>query len=331
LAKKDPVADLLRKIKDDKGIECAFFSPNDPGQSEDISRQPSGILSLDIALGGGYPFGRIIELFGAPAGGKTTITLHAIASALSRGHVAAFIDAEHALSLTYAETLGVDTSKLLISQPDYGEQALDAAIKVAEKMNPGDLIVIDSVAALTPKAEIEGRVEDNHVGLQARMMSQAMRALAAPLSASGAICMFVNQVRMKIGVTFGSPRTTPGGEALKFYSSQRLDIRSIGKIKQGELITGHKLQIEVVKNKVSPPFRKANTRLVYGYGVPKAWDILQMAEEHKVIEKKGAWYAFEGQNVGQGFDKTASILSGDLDLLFKLEQAVLEKAGYTPQ
>lgn len=327
---EDRASSILEEIDKDKSIESIFMDLGGEGSDDQIPRSPSGILSLDIILGGGYPHGRIVEAFGAPQGGKSSLTLHAIAAAQQRGNVACLVDAEFSFSIDYAQKLGVQKKGLLVSQPDYGEQALDSTIQLVKKLSPGDVVVIDSVAALVPKAEIEGRVEDNHVGLQARMMSQALRTLTGEVSKAGIIMIFVNQTRQKIG-GYGNPTDTPGGNALKFYASVRLDVKSIGRLKSGENPIGHKLQVETVKNKTYPPFKKAVTRLIYGLGVPREYDVLSMAEQHKVIKKSGAWYSYADEQLAQGFDKTAELLREDPSILEAIEQDILEKIGYKKQ
>lgn len=259
----------------------------------------TGSLSLDIALGGGIPKGRIIEVYGPESSGKTTLTLHAIAQVQKQGGSAAFIDAEHALDPAYAKRLGVDTDNLLISQPDNGEQALEIT-ETLVRSNAVDLIVIDSVAALVPRAEIEGDMGDSHMGLQARLMSQALRKLTGVISRSNTTIIFINQIRMKIGVMFGNPETTTGGNALKFYSSVRMDIRRISQIKMGDEIIGNRTRVKVVKNKVAPPFRQAEFDIMYNKGISRSGDIVDLGVIHEIIEKAGAWFAYNGNKIGQG-------------------------------
>lgn len=260
---------------------------------------PTGSISLDLALGGGIPKGRVVEIFGPESSGKTTLTLHAIAEIQKKGGTAAFIDAEHALDPAYAQRIGVDTSNLLLSQPDNGEQALEI-VETLVRSNAVDLIVVDSVAALVPRAEIEGDMGDSHMGLQARLMSQALRKLTGVISRSKATVIFINQIRMKIGVMFGNPETTTGGNALKFYSSVRIDIRRIAQIKQGEDIIGNRTRVKVVKNKIAPPFRKAEFDIMYNKGISRSGDILDLAVEKDIVEKSGAWFSYKGAKISQG-------------------------------
>jgi recombination protein RecA len=297
----------------------------------DIQVVPSGSLGLDIGLGiGGYPRGRIAEIYGPESSGKTTLTLHAIASIQRQGGVAAFIDAEHALDVTYARKLGVRTDELLISQPDFGEQALEIADMLV-RSGAVDIIVVDSVAALVPKAEIEGDMGDSHVGLQARLMSQALRKLTGTVSRSKCLLIFTNQIRMKIGVMFGSPETTTGGNALKFYASVRLDVRRIGAIKEstpdkkGELaVVGNRTRVKVVKNKLAPPFREVEFDILYGQGISKSAEILDMASDVGIVQKSGAWYAVDGERIGQGRDAARQFLEQHGALMNKLEAKLLE-------
>ncbi len=300
----------------------------------EVQTVPTGSLGLDIALGiGGYPRGRIMEIYGPESSGKTTLTLHAIAQIQKAGGVAAFIDAEHALDPAYARKLGVKTDELLVSQPDYGEQALEIADMLV-RSNAVDLIVIDSVAALVPKAEIEGDMGDSHVGLQARLMSQALRKLTSNVSRSNTLLFFINQIRMKIGVMFGSPETTTGGNALKFYSSVRLDIRRIGAIKEASAaagkdpaVVGNRTRVKVVKNKLAPPFREVEFDILYGQGISRSGDVVDMASELGIIEKSGAWFSFNGERIGQGRENAKTFLEQRPDLMDKLENMVLLKHG----
>jgi recombination protein RecA len=294
----------------------------------------TGSIGLDIALGiGGYPRGRIIEIYGPESSGKTTLTLHAIAQVQKLGGVAAFIDAEHALDPSYARKLGVKTDELLVSQPDYGEQALEIADMLV-RSGAVDIIVVDSVAALVPKAEIEGDMGDSHVGLQARLMSQALRKLTSTVSRSNCLLVFINQIRMKIGVMFGSPETTTGGNALKFYSSVRLDIRRIGAIKEAApsggkdpAVVGNRTRVKVVKNKVAPPFREVEFDILYGQGISRSGDVVDLASELGIIEKSGAWFSFGSERIGQGRENAKSYLEQHPDLLDKIEGMILVKHG----
>jgi recombination protein RecA len=302
---------------------------------QEVSVVSSGSLGLDLALGiGGYPRGRIIEIYGPESSGKTTLTLHAIASAQRSGGVAAFIDAEHALDPAYARKLGVKTDELLVSQPDYGEQALEIADMLV-RSGAVDLVVIDSVAALVPKAEIEGDMGDNHVGLQARLMSQALRKLTGTVARSNCLLIFINQIRMKIGVMFGSPETTTGGNALKFYSSVRLDIRRIGAIKEvssstsgkDPAVIGNRTRVKVVKNKMAPPFREIEFDILYGQGISRSGDVLDLATEAGIVEKSGAWFSFQGERIGQGRENSKTYLEQHPDILDKIEGLILKKSG----
>jgi recombination protein RecA len=289
---------------------------------------PTGSLALDIALGvGGLPKGRVIEIYGPESSGKTTLTLHVIAEAQKRGGICAFIDAEHALDVTYARKLGVQTEDLLVSQPDCGEQALEIADMLV-RSNAIDVIVVDSVAALVPKAEIEGEMGDSHMGLQARLMSQALRKLTGTISKSNTMVVFINQIRMKIGVMFGNPETTTGGNALKFYASVRLDIRRIGAIKQAEKVIGNRTKVKVVKNKLAPPFREVEFDIMYGEGISKEGDILDLGSgDINVVEKSGAWFAWKGERIGQGRENAKEFLKTNPEVATQIELAVLEKHG----
>lgn len=293
----------------------------------DVPVIPTGCLSLDIALGvGGVPRGRVVEIFGPEAGGKTTLALHIVAEAQKRNGQAAFIDAEHALDVNYAKRIGVITDELLISQPDTGEQALEIA-ETLVRSGAFDVIVIDSVAALVPKAELEGEMGDAQMGLQARLMSQALRKLTGSISKSRTTVIFINQLRMKIGVLFGSPETTTGGNALKFYASMRLDIRKTTTIKQGQDVIGMRSKVKVVKNKVAPPFRETEFDIIFGEGISKEGDILDLATEQGIIEKSGAWYAYKGTRLGQGRDNARLFLKENPELLAELESIIRERFG----
>ena len=283
---------------------------------------PTGSISIDIATGiGGFPRGRIIEIFGPESSGKTTMALHAVSQAQKLGGIAAFIDAEHALDTGYAEKIGVDVKNLLVSQPDYGEQAMDIT-ETLVRSNAVDIIVVDSVAALTPKAEIEGEMGDSHMGLQARLMSQALRKLTSSISKSKCIVIFINQIRMKIGVMFGNPETTTGGNALKFYSSMRLDVRRISTLKDRENATGSRTRVKIVKNKVAPPFKTAEFDMVYGQGVSTTGEIIDIAVEKDIIKKSGSWFSYGDDRIGQGRDKVKLYLEENPALLAELEKKI---------
>jgi recombination protein RecA len=287
-----------------------------------VETTPTGALSLDLALGGGIPRGRVIEIYGPESSGKTTLTLHAIAEVQKRGGTAAFIDAEHALDPAYAKRIGVDVENLLLSQPDNGEQALEI-VETLVRSNAVDLIVIDSVAALVPRAEIEGDMGDSLPGLQARLMSQALRKLTSVISRSKASVIFINQIRMKIGVMFGNPETTTGGNALKFYASIRMDIRRIGQIKQGEEVIGNRTRVKVVKNKIAPPFRQAEFDIMYNRGISTSGDILDLAAAAAgIVEKSGAWYAYKGNKIGQGREATKKYLEDNPKVLDEIAAKV---------
>ena len=293
----------------------------------DIPVISTGSISLDLALGtGGVPRGRIIEIYGPESSGKTTLSLHIAAEAQSMGGVVAFIDAEHALDVTYAKKLGVNVDELLVSQPDTGEQALDIA-EILTRSGAIDVLIIDSVAALTPRAEIEGEMGDQHMGLQARLMSQALRKLTAIVHKSMCCVIFINQMRMKIGVMFGSPETTTGGNALKFYSTQRLDIRRISAIKEGEETIGSRTRVKVVKNKIAPPFRQAEFDIIYGTGISKEGDILDLGASMGIVQKSGAWYSFGDERIGQGRQNVIQFLTEHADIRDKICELVMEKSG----
>src|SRR5438445_3159031 len=289
---------------------------------QDISAISSGSVSLDLALGvGGIPRGRIVEIYGPESSGKTTLTLHMVAEAQKVGGVAAFIDAEHALDVGYARKLGVRTEDLLISQPDTGEQALEIC-EMLVRSGAVDLIVIDSVAALVPRAELEGEMGDQHMGLQARLMSQALRKLTATISKANASVIFINQIRMKIGVMFGNPETTTGGNALKFYASQRLDIRRVGAIKDGETVIGNRTRVKVVKNKVAPPFREVEFDILYGQGISREGEIIDLGVKAGIIEKSGSWFSYNSQRIGQGRENVREFLKANPDIAADIEKAV---------
>jgi recombination protein RecA len=292
---------------------------------------PTGSIALDIALGiGGLPRGRVVEIYGPESSGKTTVALHAVASAQKAGGIAAFIDAEHALDPDYAQKLGVDTDALLVSQPDTGEQALEIADMLI-RSGAIDIIVIDSVAALVPRAEIEGEMGDSHVGLQARLMSQALRKLTGTISNTGTTAIFINQLREKIGVMFGSPETTTGGKALKFYASVRLDVRRIETLKDGTDAVGNRTRVKVVKNKLAPPFKQAEFDIIYGQGISREGGLIDMGVEHGFVRKAGAWYTYEGDQLGQGKENARSFLRDNPDLADELEKKIKEKLGVGPQ
>lgn len=287
----------------------------------------TGSLALDLALGiGGVPRGRVIEIFGPESSGKTTLALHIAAEAQKEGGMVAFVDAEHALDVGYARKLGVDVDSLLVSQPDTGEQALDIT-EILVRSGAIDVLIIDSVAALVPRAEIEGEMGDHHVGLQARLMSQALRKLTGTISKSRTCVVFINQIRMKIGVMFGSPETTTGGNALKFYATQRLDIRKVGSIKDGEEMVGSRTRVKVVKNKIAPPFKVAEFDIIYGHGISREGDVLDLGVSLEVVEKSGAWYSFSGERIGQGRENVKRFLSENKDISDKIGNAIMEKTG----
>jgi len=302
----------IRRLGDTTTVDVELFS--------------SGALSLDLALGGGYPRGRIIEIYGPESSGKTTLALHAIAEIQKNGGTAAFIDAEHALDPAYARKLGVDTDNLLVSQPDNGEQALEIA-ETLVRSNAVDMVVIDSVAALVPQAEIDGDMGDSHMGLQARLMSQALRKLTGIISKSKTTVLFINQIRMKIGVMFGNPETTTGGNALKFYASVRLDIRRTGQIKSGEEIIGNRTKVKVVKNKIAPPFRIAEFDIMYNQGISKTGDVLDLAVQHEIVGKAGAWFDYADAKIGQGREASKAYLQENPKVLAEIEAKVRAKVA----
>ncbi len=293
----------------------------------DIQAVPTGSISLDIALGvGGVPKGRIIEIYGPESSGKTTLCLHIVAEAQKRSGVCGYIDAEHALDVGYARKLGVRTDDLLLSQPDTGEQALEIA-EMLVRSGAIDVLVIDSVAALVPKAELEGEMGDAHMGVQARLMSQALRKLTGTISKSQTCVIFINQIRMKIGVMFGNPETTTGGNALKFYASQRMDIRRVGAIKNGEQVVGSRTRVKVVKNKVAPPFKEVEFDIMYGTGISREGDLLDLGAQENIVEKSGAWYSFKGERIGQGRENAKQYLSEHPEISKQIEAQLLEKFG----
>jgi recombination protein RecA len=292
---------------------------------------PTGSIALDVALGiGGLPRGRVVEIYGPESSGKTTVALHAVANAQKAGGIAAFIDAEHALDPDYAKALGVDTDALLVSQPDTGEQALEIADMLV-RSGALDILVIDSVAALVPRAEIEGEMGDNHVGLQARLMSQALRKITGALSTSGTTAIFINQLREKIGVMFGSPETTTGGKALKFYASVRLDVRRIETMKDGGEAVGNRTRVKVVKNKVAPPFKQAEFDILYGHGISREGSLIDMGVEQAILRKSGAWYTYEGDQLGQGKENARRFLKENPDVANEVEKRIKEKLGIGPK
>jgi recombination protein RecA len=291
----------------------------------DIETIPTGSISLDLALGGGIPKGRIIEIYGPESSGKTTVCLHAVAEVQKSGGTAAYVDAEHALDPVYAKKIGVDTNNLLLSQPDSGEQALEV-VEALVRSNAVDIIVVDSVAALVPQAEIEGDMGDAHMGLQARLMSQALRKLTGVINRTKCTVIFVNQLRMKIGVMFGNPETTTGGQALKFYSSVRMDIRRISQIKQGDSIIGNHVRIKVVKNKVAPPFREAEFDIMYNQGISREGDVIDLAAAHEIVQKSGAWYEYKGEKIAQGREAAKKYLHDNPKVLEEVAKSTKEAA-----
>lgn len=300
------------------------------GPLQDVRVIPTGSLSLDLALGvGGIPRGRVTEIYGPEASGKTTLALHLVAEAQKAGGVASFIDAEHALDVHYARKLGVNTDELLISQPDTGEQALEIA-EILVRSGAVDVLVVDSVAALAPRAEIEGEMGDAHVGLQARLMSQALRKLTAAISKSQTAVVFINQIRMKIGVMFGNPETTTGGTALKFYASVRLDIRRVGAIKDGQDVVGSRTRVKVVKNKIAPPFKEVEFDILYGQGISREGDVLDLAAERGIVERTGTWYSYKGERLGQGRENAKAFLREHPETLKNMEAELIASAGLQP-
>jgi len=317
----------LTQIERQYGKGSVMRLGDDPRNGEAIDVVSTGSIGLDAALGvGGLPTGRIVEIYGPESSGKTTLTLETIAQAQKKGMTCAFIDAEHALDPRYAEKLGVDIDNLLVSQPDTGEQALEIVDMLVRSAAVG-MIVVDSVAALTPKAEIEGDMGDSHMGLQARLLSQALRKLTANIQKSNTLVVFINQLRMKIGVMFGNPETTTGGNALKFYSSVRLDIRRIGAIKKGDEIYGNQTRVKVVKNKVAPPFKQTEFDILYNQGISKESELISIGVEHEIIDKSGAWYGYEGTRIGQGKDKVRDFLKENPELAEEIEGKVRTALG----
>ena len=313
---------VMEKIEKDFG-KGSIMRMNST-EVNDIPVIPTGSITLDMALGvGGYPKGRVIEIFGPESSGKTTLAIHAIAEAQKAGGIAAFIDAEHAFDRFYAEKLGVDVNNLWISQPDNGEQALEIADQLI-RSSAVDILVVDSVAALTPKKEIEGDMGDNVVGLQARLMSQALRKLTSTISKTNTTCIFINQLREKIGVMFGNPETTTGGNALKFYASVRLDIRKVTSIKDGDTIIGNQVRVKVVKNKVAPPFRKAEFEITFGEGISKIGEIVDLGVEYGIIQKSGSWFSYNGSKLAQGRDATKALLKDNPELCEELEGLIMQ-------
>jgi len=322
--RKKALAAALSQIEKQFG-KGSVMRLGDAGATYEVDTIPTGSLGLDIALGvGGIPRGRVIEIFGPESSGKTTLTLAIIASAQSHGGTAAFVDAEHALDPVYAEKLGVKVNDLLVSQPDTGEQALEITDMLV-RSGAVDVVVVDSVAALTPKAEIEGEMGDQHMGLQARLMSQALRKLTGNIKRSNTIVIFINQIRMKIGVMFGNPETTTGGNALKFYSSVRMDIRRIGAIKNGEEVVGSQTRVKVVKNKVAPPFRETEFEIMYGTGISKEGELIEIGVLHNMIEKSGSWYSYKGERIGQGKDNARTFLQQHPEIAKDIELQIRTK------
>ncbi len=322
--RKKALAAALGQIEKQFG-KGSVMRMGDPGAIPNVEAISTGSLSLDIALGvGGLPRGRVVEIYGPESSGKTTLTLQVIAEAQKLGGTAAFVDAEHALDPVYAEKLGVSVEDLLVSQPDTGEQALEITDMLV-RSGAVDIVVVDSVAALTPKAEIEGEMGDSHVGLQARLMSQALRKLTANIKRSNTLVIFINQIRMKIGVMFGSPETTTGGNALKFYSSVRLDIRRIGAIKKGDEVVGNQTRVKVVKNKVSPPFRKAEFEILYGAGISREGELIDMGVEHDMVKKSGSWYSYNEERIGQGKENVRQFLKDNPEVAADIEKRLRDK------
>ena len=327
--KKIPSAEKLKALqlamaKIDKEFGKGAIMKLGDDKIEDVPVIPSGSVGLNVALGvGGYPRGRVVEIYGPESSGKTTLAIHAMAEVQKQGGIAAIIDAEHAFDRFYAEKLGVDTDNLLIAQPDCGEQALDIADELIRSAAV-DLVVIDSVAALTPKAEIEGDMGDNRVGLQARLMSQALRKLTATINKTNTTCIFINQLREKIGVMFGNPETTTGGNALKFYASVRLDIRKASQIKEGDEVIGNQVRVKVVKNKVAPPFKKTEFDLMFNEGISRVGELVDMGAEYGILTKSGSWYSYDGNKLAQGRDAVKNVLRDNPDLAEEIENKIME-------
>ncbi len=322
--RKKALAQALGQIEKQFG-KGSVMRMGDGGVIRDIEVVSTGSIGLDVALGvGGLPRGRVVEIYGPESSGKTTLTLQVIAEAQKLGGTAAFIDAEHALDPAYAEKLGVNVDELLVSQPDTGEQALEITDMLV-RSSAVDIVVIDSVAALTPKAEIEGEMGDSHMGLQARLMSQALRKLTANIQRSNTMVVFINQIRMKIGVMFGSPETTTGGNALKFYSSVRLDIRRIGAIKKGDEVIGNQTRVKVVKNKVSPPFKQAEFEILYGKGISRYGEVIDLGVQHGIVDKAGSWYSYGDDRIGQGKENVREFLKGNPEMAAEIEEKIRTK------
>ncbi|MEE4640043.1 MAG: recombinase RecA [Wenzhouxiangella sp.] len=322
--RKRALAAALGQIEKQYGKGAIMRMGDDAGR-KDVPVVSTGSLALDVALGiGGLPRGRVVEIYGPESSGKTTLTLHAVAEAQKLGGTAAFVDAEHALDPSYAEKLGVNVDDLLVSQPDTGEQALEITDMLV-RSGAVDIVVVDSVAALTPKAEIEGEMGDSHVGLQARLMSQALRKLTGNIKRTNCMVIFINQIRMKIGVMFGSPETTTGGNALKFYSSVRLDIRRIGALKRGDEVIGNETRVKVVKNKMAPPFRQAVFEILYGEGISREGELIELGVEHGLIKKSGAWYSYGDDRIGQGKDNVRQFLRDNPEMANEIDRLLREK------
>ena len=321
-ARRKQLNDTVKALEKQFGKGAIMRLGDSDALTKAVATIPSGSLAIDIALGiGGYPRGRVMEIYGPESSGKTTLTRHAIAEAQKKGGVAAFIDAEHALDVNYARSLGVDVDDLLVSQPDTGEQALEIADTLV-RSGAVDIVVVDSVAALTPRAELEGEMGDTHVGLQARLMSQALRKLTGNINKSNTCLIFINQIRLKVGVMFGSPETTSGGNALKFYSSVRLDIRRIGALKDGTDIVGNRTRVKVVKNKLAPPFREAEFDIMYGHGISFEADLLDIGSDIGVVDKSGSWYNYEGERLGQGRENAKRFLAENKHIAEAIETKV---------